>query len=390
MPSIEQQIRNGFVELRTHKGSAYVSPSFWQRIYLLWTFRNFQSLPRQVLNRRQQQLIDKLCRAAIVNQNRLVARASIIGAVENVQLLPDYRTEAAASTSKVVEIGTINTEVAEPPAVGSESISVRSNRAACNRIDIRRFTAQSGDIHRISAPKQVSVSAEQSEPNEVSPASVDSAARRTRTRNNVGWALAAALVAALVGAFFFREARLAPPKKVAQVGIEAQLPVSATIFPVAAQQPEKLKQQLPAVFSQPSTITALKPPSSAIPSRRHESSNRKAVIPSQPPVENMDSTPPRRLQVAEAPENGFSYPVAPSPTMTGKVSLMAIIGTDGAIKEVDILSGNRALADAAVRVVRQWRYHPHDLDGHAVEAETHILISFVGSDAVSISFPAVH
>jgi hypothetical protein len=40
--------------------------------------------------------------------------------------------------------------------------------------------------------------------------------------------------------------------------------------------------------------------------------------------------------------------------------------------------------------VRHWRYRPHELKGHAVEAETNIVISFVGSDAVSIRFPAAH
>jgi TonB family protein len=104
----------------------------------------------------------------------------------------------------------------------------------------------------------------------------------------------------------------------------------------------------------------------------------------------MDSTPRERLQVAEAPESGFSYPVAPNPTLTGKVSLKAVIGTDGTVTEVNAVSGKHALAAAAVRVVRRWRYRPHELNGNAVEAETNIGINFVGADAVSISSPAVH
>jgi len=114
------------------------------------------------------------------------------------------------------------------------------------------------------------------------------------------------------------------------------------------------------------------------------------VIPSELPVAIEQSTPAERLQVAESPKDGFRYPVAPSPTLTGKVSLKAVIGIDGTVSEVDVLSGNRALAAAAARAVRHWRYRPHELRGHAVEAETNITISFVGDDAVSISFPAVH
>ena len=110
----------------------------------------------------------------------------------------------------------------------------------------------------------------------------------------------------------------------------------------------------------------------------------------QPPVEIMNSTPAERLQVAEAPKAGFSYPVAPSPTMIGKVSVKAVIGTDGTVTEVEVLSGNRALAAAAVRAVRHWRYRPYELNSRAVEAEAKITISFVGDDAVSVSFPAAH
>jgi TonB family protein len=387
MPAVPQKIRTGLVELRTHIGSVYVSPSFWERIYLLWTFRNFQSLPKQVLNRHQQHLIDKLCRAAIVSRNGPIARTSIIGAVENVYLMPDRKTEAAAPTSKLVELGTTSADVAALQAVGSEGISIRSNRAAYNRIDVGRLHRQSVKVQYISAPKQDS--AEQSETKEASPASVNSNARRTWSRNRVGWALVAACGVALLGILFdFREGRLAARITVPRVAIEAHEP-AVSIPSAAAAQPERVQQSMPAERRQPATITALRPSSPLVSSRQHETAHGKAVILPQQNVATMDSTP-RRLQVAEAPESGFSYPVAPNPTLTGEVSLKAVIGTDGTVTEVDVLSGKRALAGAAVRAVRHWRYRPHELKGHAVEAETNMVISFVGSDAVSISFPAAH
>jgi TonB family protein len=387
MPAVPQKIRTGLVELRTHIGSVYVSPSFWERIYLLWTFRNFQSLPKQVLNRHQQHLIDKLCRAAIVSRNGPIARTSIIGAVENVYLMPDRKTEAAAPTSKLVELETTSADVAALRAVGSGGITIRSNRPAYNRIDVGRLHRQSVNVQYISAPKQDS--AEQREAKEASsPALVDSDARRTWSRNRVGWALVAACGAVLLGILFdFREGRLAPRITVPQVAIEAHEP-AVSIPSAAAAQPEKVQQSVPAERRQPATITALKPSSPGVSSRQHESSHGKAVILPQQNAANMDSTPRERLQVAEAPESGFSYPVAPNPTLTGEVSLKAVIGTDGTVTEVDVLSGKRELASAAVRAVRHWRYRPHELKGHAVEAETNIMISFVGSDAVSISFPA--
>ncbi len=95
-----------------------------------------------------------------------------------------------------------------------------------------------------------------------------------------------------------------------------------------------------------------------------------------------------RLQVAEAPQGYVIYPDAPDANLTGTVGMKAVIATDGRVKEIHVLSGNRILAEAAVQAVRFWRYTHHELNGEAVEAETSVTISFHGRDAVSISFPS--
>jgi periplasmic protein TonB len=92
-------------------------------------------------------------------------------------------------------------------------------------------------------------------------------------------------------------------------------------------------------------------------------------------------------QIAEAPQSGFLYPVAPNPNLVGKVLLKAVIGSDGTVKQVEVLSGDRALAAAAARAVRHWRYAPAQVDGRAVNAQTHVTVSFLGDDAVSIIVP---
>ena len=96
MPALSQKIRAGLIELRTDIGPVYVRPSFSERIYLLWTFRHFRSLPQVVLNRRQRQLIDKLSRTAIATRNQRISRTSIIGAVENVRLIRDWKTRSCS------------------------------------------------------------------------------------------------------------------------------------------------------------------------------------------------------------------------------------------------------------------------------------------------------
>lgn len=72
------------------------------------------------------------------------------------------------------------------------------------------------------------------------------------------------------------------------------------------------------------------------------------------------------------------YPaVARAARISGTVELRAIIATDGSVKQLEILSGNMILAQAAVAAVREWRYRPTRLDGVDVEVETLITVNFV-------------
>jgi TonB family protein len=69
------------------------------------------------------------------------------------------------------------------------------------------------------------------------------------------------------------------------------------------------------------------------------------------------------------------------------VALTAGLDSEGAVRTVRIVSGNRALAAAAAKAVRQWRYRPYLKDGQPVATETNIVISFFSDDAISMSFP---
>jgi hypothetical protein len=51
----------GVLRVITPLGPRFIQPSLSHRIYLLWIFRNFETLPVQVLTRRQLRLIDALC-----------------------------------------------------------------------------------------------------------------------------------------------------------------------------------------------------------------------------------------------------------------------------------------------------------------------------------------
>jgi hypothetical protein len=58
-----EKLSDGVLCVQTALGPRYIRPSFWQRFYLAWVFRNFGSLPEQVLSERQRRLVSELCRA---------------------------------------------------------------------------------------------------------------------------------------------------------------------------------------------------------------------------------------------------------------------------------------------------------------------------------------
>lgn len=55
-----EKLIDGIVQLDTPMGARYVQPNLLERAYLIWTFRNFFSLPQQVLRPWQRRLIDRL------------------------------------------------------------------------------------------------------------------------------------------------------------------------------------------------------------------------------------------------------------------------------------------------------------------------------------------
>ncbi|MGA9184973.1 MAG: energy transducer TonB [Candidatus Acidiferrales bacterium] len=63
--------------------------------------------------------------------------------------------------------------------------------------------------------------------------------------------------------------------------------------------------------------------------------------------------------------------------LSGIVQMRAIIGADGRVRELTVLSGNPILATAAEAAVHEWRYHPTLLDSQPVEVETFITVTFV-------------
>ena len=71
------------------------------------------------------------------------------------------------------------------------------------------------------------------------------------------------------------------------------------------------------------------------------------------------------------------YPIqAKKDRVTGTVALAAIIGKDGAIENLRIVSGPSALQQSALDAVRQWRYQPFLLNGDPIQVKTTIKVMY--------------
>lgn len=72
-----------------------------------------------------------------------------------------------------------------------------------------------------------------------------------------------------------------------------------------------------------------------------------------------------------------AYPVlAKAGRVQGVVQLNAVIGKDGMVQEITLISGHPLLVEAAIQAARQFRYRPTYLNGLAVEVDTVINVQF--------------
>lgn len=76
-------------------------------------------------------------------------------------------------------------------------------------------------------------------------------------------------------------------------------------------------------------------------------------------------TTSRRLQAQEQPQRKVLKTVAPkypeefkNQKLGGVVHLSVVVVPDGSVKGITPTGGNRALVDAAIEAVKQWKYEP--------------------------------
>jgi protein TonB len=192
------------------------------------------------------------------------------------------------------------------------------------------------------------------------------------------------------GARVTPEAPRVPPRQEEQsapappVLRSSEPPVSAR--PVARAKPEIAKPEEPqgglVVYEHGKVVFRMPPNESEAPAKAAASIVEPGVIQKAATRED-DGTVPA-APVAPPLGNGYllervepQYPeAAKQQRIQGPVMLHALVGADGSVKELLVISGDPQLVKAATDAVRQWRFKPHQLKGKAVEFETRITVNF--------------
>jgi periplasmic protein TonB len=109
-----------------------------------------------------------------------------------------------------------------------------------------------------------------------------------------------------------------------------------------------------------------------------------AAPPPPPVVKEKPPPPPQRIRVGGNVQAANLIrkitpqypPLAKQARVQGVVKFQAIIGKDGTIQNLQLLSGHPLLVPAATEAVKQWMYRPTLLNGEPVEVVTQIDVNF--------------
>lgn len=364
--------RAELLELRTESGPLYVCPSRWQRIRLRWAFRHFRVLPPQVLSRGNQRLIEGLTHSALVTPDLPVARGRVFGVIENV------RSESTATRTQVARLKTERRKPQPFPASLQPSETWRPDLPGRSR----PFSVGSAPIP-IRPPVALGYV-------------VNRKARFVSDARFQQWGALGVLAAVCMAVILLRlyDPSLLPapgwnsatssaaPVKQAAIDLHpgAIPPLMAVSPRVLLPTVERPKQQITLPALEPTLMAEKASPRLVAP--RPSIANTSSMRAANELETIATSSEPDRLFVSELPQGHFAEPVVTDPNLVGELRLRALIGSDGSVKEVMVVSGSPKLAEVGMRAVRRWRYQAL---GHPGEAETLIRMRFFGQDGVSIA-----
>ena len=344
--------QQAFVALDTGQGMVYAAASGWDRVCLLWMFRNFRSLPQNVLSPRQQQLIGSLYREVSNHRPHELDGATLVGTVQH------FKPSSLSTRTPSVK-GT-------RPVPG---ISVLDRKPFYAQFTFDRTTLKVGTAALVAAIAILAWHQLGAQPVAAS-RSTEPVARKDAIATNLEPAVvqpppnpAAALTSAV------RIARTQP----------STAPAVRTLT-TAEITAKRADSSIVSGKRRPIDAAATTRPATARTATTH------SAVADLPRVYEAAANQPR-MQISGRPRK-LVYPVCPTTQARGKVSLQAVVGYDGEVNRVRVLTGDRALAAAAVEAVRQWRYEPFSGAAPRLERETNITISFISNEVVAVSFPS--
>jgi len=418
------RLESGLLLFETPQGLVHVELSFKERLALLWTFRNFRRLSTPLLNARENTLVNTLYRSRARVLSSSYDPSIVIGVVE------DFEPSMEVVAPEVV-----------PLKVMTQKVDLQTIIA--QRIEAQKVVAQKIVPQKTDAPlapkKEPQPKVVVMERVEIAPKS-----RPVSSAPRVAWStVAMARLATAARLVTFKPvmsqrvvARLATTvgavslcivSVVAWHRIEAvpgsqahnrpQIEQVSSITPASAPIAEPVAAPVSAAPSAAAQLVAdpdapIKPTtispttiSADIPAATAPADMTVAAVPAAAaarvvpnPTQRIrvhNAVPTRSLPLsiqdsgiqATRPPLRYVYPDCSDVHARGVVALTAGLDSDGKVRTVKVVTGNRALAAAAVRAVRQWRYRPYLKDGQPVATETNIMISFISNDAISMSFP---
>lgn len=358
------------VALDTGHGVIYARASSWDRVYLLWTFRNFHSLPQKVLNPRQQQLIGRLYREAANHSADRLYDLPVVGTVEDFNPSALSALPVSAQGRKFIR-GAFGKKSPGPRTLGPSQPFYA--RLASHRVTLRVGAGLVAAIIAMVAWHQLGaqpVSVQGSvQPGALQPVASGQFANGPELAEND-------LSSASVPPSSKSVATLPSPFSVARPAGEPSVRAVATA--AIAAKPLAVASGI-CVKGSPNVLAAnARAGNDRVISAHHLSS---------PATINVAAVDRPRMHISGRPRK-LVYPVCPETHARGKVSLKAVVGDDGAVNRVKVLTGDRVLAAAAVAAVRQWRYEPSSAAAQPLERETDITVSFISNEVVAVSFPS--
>lgn len=143
-------------------------------------------------------------------------------------------------------------------------------------------------------------------------------------------------------------------------------------LPVTSSLPPSVPQHATSATVRAGIPSSLK---SQIASSTPQSSGSKPIEAAMSSIEPVNLPEPVEREFLIQPVDAV-YPAARANGQRGSVVLQVLIGRDGSVQDAKFLQGSLVFARAAIDAVKQYRFKPYSLNGHAVSVQSVITLNF--------------